>query len=472
MINKYAQFEIVRKLAQKRKVKVYLVGGYLRDQLLGIEKHDFDFAVEKNAISFAKSFADQIRGAFVLLDEENGCARVAKKFEEKIFTFDFADFRRKTFKGDLEHRDFTINTIALNIQHIEQADIREYLIDVHSGLKDLKKRIIRMTGSGVFKEDPLRMLRAFSLRAALDFKIETATLKQISHDKELILQVSAERVRDELFKILSSEKTGQILKEMDKIGILDRIIPQLSVMYNCKQGGYHHLDVWKHSLQAVVELDQIFREFKSDHDIEEYLNVSFAAEHKRRALIKFGLLLHDIGKPETKRREKDRFSFHGHEHVGKRITRIISKNLKFSTDERYMVEDLVRWHLRPGYLSDFKRPSEKAIYRYFRDTKEEAVSILLLSLADQRATRGPLTKESDQKQHEKICRELIGRFFEDAKKEPFVPLITGHDLIKKLKLKPSPLFGKILSEVREKQMLGKITTKDEALKIAKEIIAV
>jgi len=488
------QLKIIQQLAQKRKVAVYLVGGFLRDRLLGIEKWDFDFAVEKNAIPFARSFADQIKGAFILLDQENGCARVAKKSDGRITTFDFADFRQKTFKGDLKHRDFTINTIALDVQDLNECVIlsgseeskilppkrrqdddskrmlNRHLIDAYCGIKDLNKKIIRMTSRHVFKEDPLRILRAYSLRAILGFKIEAKTLGQMKKDKELIFNVSAERIREELFKVLSSEKSGQVLKEMDKLGVLDRVIPQVSVMYKCAQGGYHHLDVWRHSLQTVVELDQVFDEVRNNPDIQRYLDQPFAAEHKRRALIKFAMLLHDIGKPETKKKEKDRFSFHSHEHAGKRITRIVAKMLKLSSDERYMVEDLVRWHLRPGYLSNFKRPSEKAIYRYFRDTKKEAVSILLLSLADQRATRGPLTSEADQKHHEKICRTLIDRYFQDQKKEPFVPLLTGHDLIKKLKLKPSPLFGKILKESAEQQVLGKITSKEEALKLAKAIV--
>lgn len=465
------QLKIIQTLAQTRKVAVYLVGGFLRDRLLGIEKRDFDFAVEKNAVPFARSFADQIKGAFILLDQKNGCARVAKKSDGRIYTFDFADFRQKTFKGDLKHRDFTINTMALDVQDWnETADFERDLIDAYDGMKDLKKKIIRMTSRQVFREDPLRILRAYSLRATLGFKIEAKTSGQMKKDKELILNVSAERVRDELFKVLSSDNAGQVLKEMDKLGVLDRVIPQVAVMYKCAQGGYHHLDVWRHSLQTVVELDRVFEEVRSNLDIQRYLDYPFAAEHKRRALIKLAMLLHDIGKPETRKKEKDRFSFHSHEHAGKRITRIVAKMLKLSSDERYMVEDLVRWHLRPGYLSNFKRPSEKAIYRYFRDTKEEAASILLLSLADQRATRGPLTSEADQKHHEKICRLLIDRYFQDQKKEPFVPLLTGHDLIKKLKLKPSPLFGKILKESAEQQVLGKITGKEEALRLAKAIV--
>ena len=132
---------------------------------------------------------------------------------------------------------------------------------------------------------------------------------------------------------------------------------------------------------------------------------------------------------------------------------------------------MVRWHLRPGYLSNFKQPSEKAIYRYFRDTRDEGVSILLLSLADQRSTRGPATTQKDQEHHEKICLGLVSQYFEKKKEKPFIRLISGKDLIKTLKLKPSPEFSKILTQVEEEQSLGKITTKKEAMDLAKKIVS-
>ena len=134
-----------------------------------------------------------------------------------------------------------------------------------------------------------------------------------------------------------------------------------------------------------------------------------------------------------------------------------------------ILEDVVQWHLRPGYLSNFKTPSDKAVFRYFRDTKEEGASVALLSIADQRSTRGPLSSKKDEAHHIKICRKLIAQFFAAKKAEPFFCLINGHDLIKTLKIKPGPVFGKILQSVEEAQATGKITTKAEALALAKKL---
>ncbi len=470
LLSDYPQLKIIQDIAAKNNVSVYLVGGFLRDTLLGTAKKDFDFAVEKNALKIARSFSKRIKGAYVLLDEERGCARIAKKTKGELYTFDFADFRAKTFQEDLAHRDFTINTLSVDLSELEAStEIDDVLMDVKRGLKDIKDKRIKRTSVRAFKEDPLRMLRAFSLKATLGFKIELKTLNQIRKEKDLIHHVSYERIREELFKILGTDHAAPILKSMDRVGLLERIIPQIKIMVGCKQGTYHHLDVWPHSVETVVQLERIFHQVKDSDEITGYLNEPLGGNRSRKVIMKLAALLHDIGKPDTRKRERGRISFHGHEHVGKNIVKHIAKMLKLSVRERHALEDMVRWHLRPGYLSNFKQPSEKAIYRYFRDTREEGVSTLLLSLADQRSTRGPATTQRDQAHHKSICLGLVHRYFEKKDEKPFIRLINGNDLIKKLKLKPSPLFTKILSEIEEKQVLGKLKNKKEALTLAKKI---
>ena len=451
-------------------MSIYLVGGYLRDLQLGMETKDFDFAVSRDALGLARSFAKRINGAYVLLDEEHGCARVVKKVNGQPHVYDFADFRAGTIEKDLALRDFTINTLSLDLLKLEDSsEVSDVLVDARHGLRDIKERRIRQTSVKAFREDPLRMMRAFSLKAALGFSIELKTLNQIRKEKDLINGVSYERVRDELFKVLETGNAAAVLRSMDRMGLLERIIPQVRVMFACKQGTYHHLDVWPHSLETVAQLEGVYRQVREDREVRDYLAESLGGNRSRLALMKLAALLHDIGKPDTRKRERGRVSFHGHEHVGKNIVRHIALMLKLSVRERHALEDMVRWHLRPGYLSNFKQPSEKAVYRYFRDARDEAVSVLLLSLADQRATRGPATTQSDQEHHENICLSLVRRHFARTKEQPLVRLINGDDLIRKLKLKPSPLFARILSEVEEKQSLGKIKTKKEALVLAGEL---
>jgi poly(A) polymerase len=334
----------------------------------------------------------------------------------------------------------------------------------------------------VFKDDPLRLLRAFTLQATLGFKMDARTREQIKKDAHLISSVAAERIREEIFKILASCRAHEILASMDKIGLLPHVIPQITVMYGVKQGGYHHLDVWQHSLQVVCELEKLY-EAEAPHAghsplfvigtferIRMYLQETIGGGHRRLALLKMAALLHDIGKPETRRQEKARMTFHGHEHEGERITRHVARQLKLSVKERFFLEDVVRMHLRPGYLSNFKHPSPKAIFRYLHDTKDEAVGLAILALADQAATRGPLTTRAKLRHHAKICHMLVERYFELKDRKAPQRLLTGDDLIKVLKLKPSALFGKILSCVEEAAALGKIKTKAEALVLARQFI--
>lgn len=468
----YPQLQIIRDIARRRKVDVRLVGGFLRDYCLGTTKTDFDFAVEKGALDFARLFARRVKGAYVVLDRKRGCARVVKKSDGKIWTFDFSDFRAKSFRQDLALRDFTINTLSADLAKLNASTkLEDVLAEGKNGLKDLRAKCIRRVSVKAFRDDPLRLLRAFSLSAILDFRIEPQTLAQIRREKDLLRGVSYERIRDELFKILETERAAVTLKAMDKVGLLDKVIPQIKVMYRCAQKGtYHHLDVWPHSLEVVVQFDGVVQEMQNNADVVEYLDEPLGGNRTRRALLKLAALLHDIGKPGTRKEAgKGKLTFYGHERVGKNIVTHIAKMLKLSTGERRALEDMVLWHLRPGYLSNFKEPSDKSIYRYLRDTRREAPGIVLLSLADQRATRGPSSTPRHEKHHARICLDLLKLYFNKTKEKPFVRLIDGHDLIRQLRLKPSPLIGKILAEVTERQVLGKIKTKKEALVLAKEI---
>ncbi len=457
-------------IQKKHSYHIFLVGGFLRDYLLGRVCQDLDFAVSQSAIAFGRQFANTIKGAFVLLDKDHGCARVVKQYKGKNFTFDFADFRAKSIKKDLYHRDFTINTLAVDITQLDRGRaLKDILIDPYGGTDDLRKKRIHVVSSKSFAEDALRVLRAFSLRALLGFTITRETLRQIKAHKDGLLAIAAERIRDELFKIFSTSVSGKIIRQMDRVGVLELILPQITVMYNVQQGTYHHLDVWPHSLETLDQLDKLLLCEEKNEDIREYLSEYLGGNRSRWALLKLAALLHDIGKPQTRKREGGRLTFHGHERVGQLITRKVAKMLKLSTRERHALEDMVLLHLRPGYLSNFKKPSQRAVFRFLRDAKEEAISILLLSLADQRATRGPLTTKKDQVHHEKIIRQIIETCIENKKKKPFVRLIDGYDLIRELKLTPSPLFSVILKEIEENQVVGKIKTKAEALALAKKI---
>ncbi|MDD5618588.1 MAG: HD domain-containing protein, partial [Candidatus Omnitrophica bacterium] len=374
-------------LSKKRKSQIYLVGGFLRDVIVGRQKEklDLDFTVDKDAIGLARQFANQTKSGFVVLDKEHGCARVIYK----DYTLDFTDFRGKNLKEDLLHRDFTINTLALRLPAAK--DIKKSLIDYYGGLKDLEKGLIRITAGESFREDYLRILRVFSLAAIFKFKIDKKTLSAAKKYRQKLLEVSGERVRDELFKILDTDEAIKYIELLDGLGILSCVIPQIELMRSVKQGAYHHLDVWRHSLETLKQMEILFNELKSDKELNLYLDERLGGERKRKQLLKLVCLLHDIGKPKALTLKEGKTRFHGHERMGKEIAEAISDRLKLSTKEKFAIDTMIFWHLRPGYLADNQNVSERAKFRYFRDAKDEAIGILLLSISDQRATRGPLS---------------------------------------------------------------------------------
>ena len=464
----YPQLSLFREALKASPRRVFLVGGAVRDYYLDRRGNDFDFAVDRGAITLCRLLARRLRGAFVLLDDEHGSARVIKKQDGVVYSFDLTDWRSTSIEKDLNLRDFTINTLAVEI--LAQDNRMENVLEVKGARRDLKAGLVRMVNPGVFEDEPLRLLRAFTLQATLGFKLDAKTRVQIKNDAHLISSVAAERIREEIFKILTSPRAHETLSNMDKIGLLPRVIPQITVMYGVHQGGYHHLDVWRHTLEVLFKIEKIIDEMSGHERVRDYLQEIIGGGHTRAALMKMAVLLHDVGKPQTRRQEEGRMTFHGHEHVGEHITRQVARHLKLSVKERFFLEDSVRMHLRPGYLSNFKRPSSKAIFRYYRDTKDEAVSLAMLALADQAATCGPLTKKAKVKYHAQICHMLIERYFKLKDQKPKLRLLTGHDLIKTLKLKPSELFGKILSQIEESAALGKIRTKNEALMLARQMI--
>ncbi len=173
ILHEYPELGIIQKLAKSHKFDVHIVGGFLRDLVLNKPGNpDLDFAVERDALKLAKTFAKEIKGAYVLLDEKRGCARVAKKRDGKIYTYDFADYRAKTFLQDLSHRDFTINTLSLNVKDLKaNSEFYDLILDYKRANKDILNKRIKRISIRSMREDPLRMMRAFSLQAALGFRI-------------------------------------------------------------------------------------------------------------------------------------------------------------------------------------------------------------------------------------------------------------------------------------------------------------
>lgn len=468
-LKKIPYFSLLCRLAQESSIDVWLVGGVLRDICLGRTDKltDFDFCVQKNTTLLVKKFALSIAAKFIVLDKNQESLRVIIKHKGKTYTYDFTRMRGNNITQDLASRDFSINTLAVKLE-----DNNLQLIDNFGAIKDLKSKVIRVVKPKAIIEDPLRILRGFSFMANYEFRIEDKTLKIMVKSKRLIKKSSPERINEELFKIFKSQYSYKTIKIMNETKIIDEIIPDISKTRKVYQGSFHHLDVWEHSIEALRQFELLYsRNLGKKREITSYLEEELAQNRRRIQILKLACLLHDIGKPLAKSRLKKRTIFHTHEKIGRDLANNISDELRISLKEKEVLKQMIFWHLRPGYLADQIKPTRRAIYRFFRDTQKEGVGIIILSLSDWRATRGPETSEKKRKRHEKIMLGLIDKYFREQKRKPLPRLVNGYNIMKRFKLSPGPLIGAILQKITEEQALGAISTSQEAYNLAKKVIS-
>lgn len=476
----------------------YIVGGFIRDWLLNRQTNDVDIAVDGNAIAIARDAANAFGGKFVLLDKANNIARVVIEKEQQWnspqdqrslreeWHLDFSSFSGD-IESDLNRRDFTINAMATELgqfisQEPQSNQSQLKFFDPFSGEKDLRDGIIRAVSEQIFEADASRLLRAVRLAAELDLTIEPETKNLIRLHSYNITKVAGERVREELLRLLSLPRSAYYLRYLDDLGLLLALIPELADSKGVDQPTVHFWDVFDHSLQTVAAIEFLLRESQWDlavqdllatvpwsDTIEEHLSQEVSSGGTRKALLKLGGLLHDIAKPRTKSvDDTGRAYFLGHAKEGAAIAVAILERLRFSNREISLVESLVYHHLRPAQMSDKELPTQRAIYRYFRDTGDAGIDILFLALADYLASRGPLVDIEEWKKH---C-QLINYILIEHEKQQFkvlpVKLADGHDLIEIFGLTQGPLIGELLSVVREAQASGELANREEAIALVQK----
>ncbi len=468
-------------------IKSYLVGGFVRDMLLGRDTADIDIAVATDALEIAPKVATTLGGKYVLLDKVNRVGRVVLANEEAPSNRGQWELDFSTFSGDIEQdlarRDFTIDAMAIDLRQIAHQPLRPpMLIDPFNGWGDLHQGTIRAVTETVFELDAVRLLRAVRLAAELGFTIDKGTEALIHRYSYLIANVAGERIREELLRLLAVPQAGQLLPYLDELGLLTAMIPELTELKGAEQPKEHFWDVFDHSLKTVAAVDFLLRQGDWEYASEDVLATApwstMLTQHfdsevssgsTRRLLVKLAALLHDIAKPQTKAIEADgRLRFLGHAKEGAAIAANILERLRFSAKEVKLVEIMVRHHLRPGQMSHDGLPSPKAIYRYFRDTGEAGVDILLLSLADHLATRGSHLNLAQWQQHTQMVEYVLSQRFQ--KESLVVPpkLVDGHDLINIFGMSPGPKIGEFLEAVREAQASGELATREEALVYIRE----
>ncbi len=486
--------QTVLHILTQRGIEGLLVGGAVRDMLLNRPVHDWDFVVEREAIPVARAVAHELGAAYYTLDAERETGRVVLRHPNGARTFlDFALRRGATWVADLEARDFTSNAIALSVYPPGR------LFDPTGGRADLEARQIRAASETSFQDDPVRILRSVRMAALLGFEIETQTALWAQCAVPHLEHISAERIRDELTRLLAMDHTLPYLRCLDEWGALERILPEIIVMKDTDQSRPHHWNVFEHTLMLVGMLERMLAGLKDEadkpmptlpvalhvwddlkhtlgpyrQDLLAHLAQPLSDERTVLESLKLAALLHDCGKPATLTIGEDgRTHFYQHDRLGADMAAARLRALRLARVEVERVQTIIAHHMRPQQLADAGLTS-RGLYRYFRDTGEAGVEIVLLALADHLATHGPDLPMERWRKRLEVAAALIGGYFERVREQLTTPaLISGGELVQALGLPPGPRIGKLLETIREAQAAGEIHTKQEAMELARRTLNV
>lgn len=472
-------------------VELYLVGGAVRDAMLGRLSLDLDFVIPSGGIQLARRVANALHADIFPLDEERDTGRVIVTLPDGTHEkMDFATYRGGNLEEDLRNRDFTINAMAVDVRSMS-------LHDPLGGANDLRAKRLRACTDTSLSDDPIRILRGIRMAAGFGLQIEPSTRKAMKSAATEINRISPERIRDELFKILEGPQPAPSLRALDMLGVLDLILPELKSMKGVQQPEPHIYDVWEHTLQVISALESLLGSLRVGYDPEQTGDLltgllvmrlgryreQFASHFAKRLnedrdalpLLFFSALYHDVAKPSCMTRDENgRIRFWGHDERGAEMAAERARELRLSKDEIARVETVIRNHMRIHFHSSRKEgedkdPSRRAIYRFFKDSGESGIDLILLSLADLRATRGNNLTQETWRAALDVCRIFLENFFEHPEEVISPPrLVDGNELMKELGLKPGPRVGDVLEAIREGQATGKVSTREDAIAYARK----
>ena len=435
--------------------QAFLVGGSVRDIIRKVTPLDYDVVVPAAPLHFARKLAARLNGKVITLGKDRFNVH---RIVSRDLSIDITAIKGHDLQEDLLARDFTINAIAYDL-------ITGEIIDLLGGREDLRSGRIKMVSPTAFSEDPARMIRAFRMAATMDFHITPGTFKTIADQAGTIGKVSAERIWAELELILACPNSSPMICRMVESRLLLHLVPELRPLMGCEQNRHHNADVFAHTLQAYQALEKLLA------DPEHHLPSSAAKWAAMMApsdqvMFKIALLLHDIGKPESRSvNGNGSVHFHGHADRGAVLSKSVGQRLRIPNRHLNRIDSIIRNHQRPLSLFLAQGVSglrAKALGRFFRQCAALTPYILTHATADD-VGKGVQGKDQHQ---ERIAfyHELMERYFEAALNSKRVTLLNGQDLIKIFGIRPSPLFGKILKSVEELHLAGALNNRSQAIK--------
>ncbi len=434
-------------LADEEKVDLYLVGGFVRDLLLRQPSQDVDLMVIGDGIDFARKLGKVLNTGPIVPYAEFGTALVPNK----DFVIEVATARKERYdptsrkpqvaagdlNSDLARRDFTVNAMALRVT----AEGLGEFVDIFNGIQDLHERLLRtpLDPETTFSEDPLRMLRAARFAAQLDFQVDKAALQAMKRQRERISIVSQERITDEIIKLLKTNRPSIGFYILQEVGLLELVFPEIAVLGGVEErDGYRHKDVFHHTLKVVDN----------------------AAALSPKMRLRFAALVHDIGKPATKKFIPGiGWTYHGHDEVGRKMLNEIGVRMRLPRRLTAYLKKMTRLHLRPIALAQ-EEVTDSAIRRLIVEAGDYLEELLLLCRADV-TSRDPQRIKKYYGNFDRVAAR-IQEVYEKDRLRAFQSPVRGEEIMETLGIPPGPLVGKIKKTIEEAILDGEIPNTYEA----------
>ncbi|MFH1059199.1 MAG: HD domain-containing protein [Pseudomonadota bacterium] len=462
----------LQRLARRRGQSVWLTGGTLRDLLLGRDSPDLDLTVDGDALALGQALGSALGRRFVVLKAAQATGRLPLAEGRYL---DLVGLRAADILADLRLRDFSVNALAAPLDSLLAG--RPALIDPTAGRADLAAGRLRLAGPTSLDDDPLRVLRAFRFMASHGLRLGPGLLERLAAAGPGLFRVARERVGQEWLKLMSGARAPQAIMAMERAQVLTRLVPALAAGRGVWQNPYHHLDVLRHNLAACLHLMRLAQGRPAPPAPLAAGAAAYLAPDKRRALLLTAALLHDLGKPATRRPEAEPgwHSFHRHDLVGARLAERAVRGLGLAKADAAWVARLVAGHMRPFHLMGAEQRQglgPKPVRRLLAAVGEDLAGLFLLALADTLAGRGPLRPPEAEARLMALWQRVVElNESELAAALAAPPLVDGRQLMTALNLTPGPQVGRLLTFLRAAQLDGRVRNRAEAIELARQRLA-
>jgi poly(A) polymerase len=452
ILKKHPVVKSIYRVSQDVETPIYLVGGAVRDLLMGIgPEKDFDFVMKDNLVKSARLFSRIFEGSFFPLSSDPPNYRVVLAHHEQRIEVDFSGFRGDDLYHDLINRDFTVNAIALEVGDLyREGEIK--IQDPLGGEQDIQRRVLRLASPCAFDQDPLRILRAVRIAKERNLHIDTETREAICRQRDCLGSVSVERIRSEFFKILSFPDAPESLKLLDELGLLNILIPETEALKRKNLESPGGLSRWRHSLDvvrwcewSVGNLEKIFPHFPAylknypEEEIEEGVD--------RKTLLKLAGFFSDQGE-----------GFPG----AKAMTMAdsIARRLKLGKRTGRILRNMVKYYHQVLSLQKMKKSFSRVLFQFFQKVGPEGLAILLLAWAEYIAGAPERFTRPEEITVRKFLGDLVNFYVHEY---PLMkPLLSGQEIIERFGLQEGKVVGELLNQVAQAEAQGLLASSQEA----------